>query len=89
MLRIHAVEDGGSNVLFIRSAVFKVITDIACGLDVADFDIVRRRIYYHSLHPLDMQRRRNSGARDVATDFFVVLFQKLLQRCVSGVDDRL
>lgn len=89
VLRIHAVEDGGSNVLFIRSAVFKVITDIAGGLDVADLDIVRGRIYYHSLYPLDMQRRRNGGARDVATDFLVVLFQKLLQRCVGGVDDRL
>ena len=40
VLRIHAVEDGGSNVLFIRSTVFNVITDITGGLNVADFDIV-------------------------------------------------
>lgn len=57
VLRIHAVDDGGSNVLFIRSAVFNVITDIAGGLDIADLDIARGRIYYHSLYPLDMQRR--------------------------------
>lgn len=57
VLRSHAVEDGGSNVLFIRSAVFQVITDIAGGLDVADLDIVRGRINYHSLYALHMQRR--------------------------------
>ena len=56
-LRIHELADGGSSVLLIRAAVFDVIANIAGRLDIADFDIVRRRINLYALHALNVYCR--------------------------------